>query len=95
MSATDLLHSDGDSDCEVTVAENGAAEVAGEAGRTDAVYPTGKPMGERLLRELQRKAARRMLERRNLLLSEGGHRLPAAWCPFTQPNPISQPLAVV
>ncbi len=29
-------------------------------------------MGERLLRKLQRKAAGRMLERRDLLLAEGG-----------------------
>src|SRR5467141_3342842 len=50
----------------------GIAEVAGKCGDWDSVYRTRKSLGERLLRELQRKAAGRVLEWRDLLLAEGG-----------------------
>ena len=38
----------------------------------DAIHRTWLALGERLLRELQLQAARRVSERRNLLLAEGG-----------------------
>jgi len=38
----------------------------------NAVHRAGQPLGERILRELQREAARRVLEWRDLLLAEGG-----------------------
>src|SRR6188768_4315562 len=38
----------------------------------DRLHRARKPVGERLLRELQRKAARRAAERRDLLHIEGG-----------------------
>src|SRR5262249_55138410 len=50
----------------------GAATVAGGARGPDAVHRPGQSVGERLLRELQRQAARRMLKRRALLFPEGG-----------------------
>ena len=50
----------------------GTAEVAGEGGHRDAVHRTGKSLGERLLRKLQREAARRMPERGDFLFAEGG-----------------------
>ncbi len=46
--------------------------MAGEPGDGNAVYRTGKSLGERLLRKLQRKATRRMLKWRDLLFLEGG-----------------------
>src|SRR5450631_367674 len=48
------------------------AEVAGSVGYEDAVYRTWESVGERVLRELQREVARRVLEWRDLLLAEGG-----------------------
>ena len=44
----------------------------GNVGTGTLYYRTRKSLGERLLRELQRKAAGRMLEWRDLLLAEGG-----------------------
>jgi len=46
--------------------------MAGQSGHRDAVHRTGKSLGERLLRKLQRKATRRMPERRDFLFAEGG-----------------------
>ena len=46
--------------------------MAGQSGHRDAVNRTGKSLGERLLRKLQRKATSRVLERRDLLFAEGG-----------------------
>src|SRR5262252_8621242 len=54
------------------VHRHGAAPVAGGAGCPDAVHRPGQSVGERLLRELQRQAAGRVLKRRALLLPEGG-----------------------
>jgi hypothetical protein len=45
--------------------------VARRDGGEDGLYRARKPVGERLLRELQLKAAGRVPERRNLLLAEG------------------------
>src|ERR1019366_5655682 len=50
----------------------GVAEVAGEGGYEDVVHRAWESVGERVLRELQREVARRVLERRDLLLAEGG-----------------------
>jgi len=50
----------------------GVAEVAVKCRDGNAVHRAGQPLGERILRELQREAARRMLEWRDLLLAEGG-----------------------
>ena len=50
----------------------GTAEVAGQSGYGHTVYRARKSLGERLLRELQREAAGRVPERRNLLLTERG-----------------------
>ena len=49
-----------------------SAEVAGGHRNEDAVHRTRLAVGERLLRELQLEAARRVSEWRNLLLAEGG-----------------------
>ena len=46
--------------------------MAGEGGYGDAVYRTGKSVGERLLRKLQREVAGRVLEWRDFLLAERG-----------------------
>src|ERR1017187_3588069 len=50
----------------------GVAEVVGQGGYEDVVHRAWESGGERVLRELQREAARRVLERRDLLLAEGG-----------------------
>ena len=46
--------------------------MVGECGDGNVVHRAGQSVGERVLRELQREAAGRVLERRNLLLAEGG-----------------------
>src|SRR5258708_12507703 len=46
--------------------------MAGRYRRKDTLYRTRQPVGERLLRELQLKAAGRVPEWRDLLLVEGG-----------------------
>src|ERR1700679_1926774 len=46
--------------------------MAGQSGHRDAVHRTGKSLGERLLRKLQREDTRRMPERRDFLFAEGG-----------------------
>src|SRR5271169_2151724 len=46
--------------------------MAGQSGHGDAVHRTRKSLGERLLRKLQRKATRRMPERRDFLFAERG-----------------------
>src|ERR1700730_2276158 len=50
----------------------GAATVAGGVGCPDAVHRPRQSVGERLLRELQRQAAGRVLERRTFLFAQGG-----------------------
>ena len=45
--------------------------MAGADGRQDTVHRTRLSLGERLLRELQLQVARRVPERRYLLLAEG------------------------
>src|SRR5581483_5768499 len=50
----------------------GVAAMAGEVGHRDVVHHAGKPVGERLLRELQREAAGRVPERGDFLFAEGG-----------------------
>jgi hypothetical protein len=50
----------------------GTAEVAGECRDRDVSHRAGQSLGERLLRELQRKAAGRVFEWGDLLVAEGG-----------------------
>ena len=49
-----------------------ATGVAAEDRGEDPLHRAGKPLGERLLRELQRHAQGRAAERRDLLQPEGG-----------------------
>ncbi len=52
----------------------GGARLAGPSGCEDALHRAGQPVGERIHRELQRQAAGRTLERRNLLHTRRGAR---------------------
>src|SRR5664279_5824242 len=48
--------------------------MAGFGGNQAAVHRAGEPVGKRILRIVQRQAARRMFERRDILLAEGSPR---------------------
>jgi hypothetical protein len=55
-----------------SIISQGTEEVAGKRRDCNAVHRGGKPLGERVLREFQRDAAGRVIERGNFLLAEGG-----------------------
>ena len=57
----------------------GASRMDRGCWRQDRLHRTRKSMGERILRELQRQAARRTAQRRNLLHVEGGQIMIESW----------------
>src|SRR5260370_17074924 len=77
------------------VYRQGTADVAGDARGPNAVHHPWQSVGERLLRELQRQAAGRVLERRTFLFAEGSadrHRTVAGAGPHPSgPLPPSLP----